>query len=81
MKMPEGKSETAEYSRGYLDGIAAASDVVAAFFGAQEKRDARTVRELSTAQALMRQTMLVMLAPLQDDIRRLRPSEETVEHG
>lgn len=79
--MTEPKSQTAEYSRGYLDGVAAASNVVAAFFGAQEKRDARTVGELSNAQALMRQAMLVMLAPLQDDIGRLRPSEETVEHG
>lgn len=64
-----------DYERGYLDGVAAASDAVASFFKAQRDRDAKIIGDMVGTQKMMQAAMLILLAPLQDQVRQLRPGE------
>lgn len=73
MQSSGGKSQTTEYQRGYQDGVAAASDRVAAFFQAQKDKHARTVAEMNQANTMIEGMMLKLLAPLQDEVRFLKP--------
>ena len=64
-----------EYERGYLDGVAAASDKIASFFHAQKDKDAQIASQMHAAHAMMHGVMLKVLAPLQDEVRHQRPPE------
>ena len=70
-----------EYDRGYLDGIDAASQLIAVFFQSQKDRDAKAVADLTAAQAMMHGLMLNLLAPLQDKVRALRPPPPAQSDG
>lgn len=65
--------EPNDYVRGYLDGVAVASDTIAAYFADQKKKDAATLADLNQAQQMMQTMLLHLLAPLQETVRRLRP--------
>ena len=72
MQSESGKPETTEYQRGYQDGVAAASDKIAAFFNDQKKKHIAAVATMHQANAMIEGFMLNLLAPLQDEVRHLK---------
>jgi len=64
---------TTDYERGYRDGVTAASSKIAAFFDSQRAKDAGAISAMAGAHAMMHGLMLQVLAPLQDEVRMLKP--------
>ena len=65
--------DNADYARGYREGVLAASDQIAKFFHALKAEHATAIATMNTAQTMVEGVILARLAPLQDDVRRLKP--------
>jgi hypothetical protein len=67
-----GKSDTtADYDRGYRDGVAAASVQIADHYRALQKKHRQAEADIAMANKMLDSLLLAELAPLQDRINRL----------
>lgn len=64
---------TADYARGYRDGVAAASDQIAKFFQALKDEHTTSISQMEAAHMMMEAIVLARLSPLQEEVRRLKP--------